>query len=132
MKGIDVSKDSTLQAAVARVASFWDAFLERRAAAEQRAAIALAIMQLADQAEPRRRLLFCNHLISLADLESYDRRGAFIAAFSASGTHAARLAEAKAIAKSGLLTLDDIAFFNKLTLAFYNPWAKHRRPMVIR
>lgn len=70
------------------------------------------------------RLLFCNYVVSFADLDSYARRADFIAAFGTGGTLAARRREAAALADSGLLMLDDIIYCRNNALRGDDMWAR--------
>lgn len=73
------------------------------------AASATAIFIYGNQTDERRRISFCNHLISFADLDNYPRRAEFIATFSPGGTEQARRIEAKFLADYNALTAADVA-----------------------
>lgn len=59
--------------------------------------------------DERARLLFCNHLVHFADLDTYSRRAHFIAAYSTGGSADARRLEAFYLAESQLLSAHEIA-----------------------
>lgn len=80
---------------------------------DYQAATALTIFTNGNQAAPEARLLFCNRLISLADLDGYPRRAEFIAAYSTGGTEEARRAEAQALAETGIVPTDYIVYCAK-------------------
>lgn len=73
-------------------------------------ATALTIFTNGNQPDKDVRLLFCNRLISLADLDGYPRRAEFIAAYSTVGTEEARRAEAQALADTCIIPADYIAY----------------------
>lgn len=56
------------------------------------------------------RLRFLNQLISFADLDGYEHRAAFIAAFATGGSEDARRLQADLLADSCLLSAHDLAY----------------------
>ncbi|BBE51159.1 hypothetical protein OYT1_ch1612 [Ferriphaselus amnicola] len=93
---------------------------------------ALSIFTNGNQADEEIRLLFCNRLISLADLESYPRKKQFIEAFSTDGAEDARRAEALALADACIVPASYIVYCAEMANAAFNPWADHgHQPEII-
>lgn len=93
---------------------------------------ALSIFTNGNQADEEIRLLFCNRLISLADLESYPRRKQFIEAFSSGGDESARRAEALALADACFVPASYIVYCAEMADACFNPWADNEyQPEII-
>lgn len=90
-----------------------------------KSADALSIFTNGNHADPEVRLLFCNRLISLADLDYYLRRAEFIAAYSTGGTEYARRVEAQALADVGVIPASYIVYCAEMADACLNPWADH-------
>lgn len=86
-------------------------------------ATALPIFTNGNQADPEIRLLFCNRLISLADLDGYPRRAKFIAAYSTGGSEDERRVEAHALADACIVPTSYIVYCAEMANACNNPWA---------
>lgn len=68
------------------------------------------------------RLLFCNHLVSYAELDAYPRRAQFIAAYSTGGSEDARRLEAMYLAEAKLLSAHEVADSYDMAADEVDPW----------
>lgn len=73
-------------------------------------ASATTIFAFGNHRDPGFRLRFVNKIVTFADLDGYEHRAAFIAAYSTGGSEAARRHQARLLADSCLLRAEDIAY----------------------